>query len=256
MSARVLAIGNQKGGVGKTTTALSLGAALSRLSRRVLVMDLDPHANASIHMAFFPEDLKYTAHDLFNAEKADNELWERIIIREQLSGMDFVPGNIRLSELEVDTKDRPRKGMILKDALESIKDEYDYILLDCPPHVGVLLVNALVACDLLIIPVQTDFLALHGVRLIFDTIKMINRVMPEPVKFKALATMYDRRAGACRRVLNMLRRKFRGKIFSTIINMDTKFREASARGKVIFNVDPNCRGAMEYMLLAKEIMHQ
>ncbi|MFW5487515.1 MAG: ParA family protein [Desulfovibrio sp.] len=256
MSAKILAVGNQKGGVGKTTTALSLGAALTRLSRRVLIMDLDPHANASIHMAFFPEDLKHTAYDLFNAEKGDAELWKRIILREQASGMDFVPGNIRLSELEVDTKDRPRKGMILKDALETVKDDYDFIILDCPPHVGVLLVNALVACDLLIIPVQTDFLALHGVRLIFDTIKMINRVMPEPVKFKALATMYDRRAGACRRVLNMLRRKFRGKIFSTIINMDTKFREASARGKVIYDVDPNCRGAMEYMLLAKEIMNQ
>lgn len=256
MAARVIAIGNQKGGVGKTTTALSLGAALSRLSRRVLIMDLDPHANASIHMAFFPEDLQHTAYDLFNAENADKELWNKILIREHISGVDFVPGNIRLSELEVDTKDRPRKGMILKDALMTVLDEYDFILLDCPPHVGVLLVNALVACDVLIIPVQTDFLALHGVRLIFDTIKMINRVMPEPVKFKALATMYDRRAGACRRVLNMLRRKFKGKIFSTIINMDTKFREASARGKVIFDVDPNCRGAMEYMLLAKEIMHQ
>ncbi|WP_029893330.1 ParA family protein [Desulfohalovibrio reitneri] len=252
--ARVLAIGNQKGGVGKTTTALSLGSALQRLSQRVLIMDLDPHANASIHMAFFPENSRGTAYDLFLEEKHDPGVWDRIIVRHEDTGLDFVPGHIRLSELEVDTRDRPNKGLILKEALKDLDERYDYVLLDCPPHVGVLLVNALVASDLLIIPVQTDFLALHGLRLIFDTIRTINRVMPKGVRFKVLPTMYDRRAGACRRVLNIIRRKLKGHMFNTIINTDTKFREASAKGKVIYDIDPNTRGAVEYSLLAKELM--
>ncbi|EPR37305.1 Cobyrinic acid ac-diamide synthase [Desulfovibrio sp. X2] len=254
MTAKVVAIANQKGGVGKTTTALTLGAALSRLSQRVLIMDMDPHANASIHMAFFPEETPHTLYDLFAEKEHDPAIWERIIVRHPESERDFVTGHIRLSELEVDTKDRPNKGLILREALKDVSGRYDYILLDCPPHVGVLLVNALVACDLLIIPVQTDFLALHGLRLIFDTVRMINRVMPEPVRFKALATMYDRRASACRRVLNLIRKKLQGNMFNTVINTDTKFREASAQGKVIYDIDPQSRGATEYTLLAKEIM--
>lgn len=252
--AKVLAIANQKGGVGKTTTALTLGAALSRLGKRVLIMDLDPHANASIHMAFFPEETAHTLHDLFAEKTHDPAIWDKIVVRHEGSGMDVVPGHIRLSELEVDTRDRPNKGLILKEALKDVDGRYDYVLLDCPPHVGVLLVNALVACDLLIIPVQTDFLALHGLRLIFDTVRTINRVMPEPVRYKALATMFDKRAGACRRVLHLVRGKLKGNMFATVIGVDTKFREASARGKVIFDVDPSARGAIEYTLLAKEIM--
>ncbi len=252
--ARILAIANQKGGVGKTTTALTLGAAFARLGMRVLIMDMDPHANASIHMAYFPEETPYTLYDLFAETQHDPAIWDRIVMRHEETGMELVTGHIRLSELEVDTKDRPNKGLILREALKDVQDRYDFILLDCPPHVGVLLVNALVACDLLIIPVQTDFLALHGLRLIFDTVRMINKVMPRPVNFLALATMYDRRASACRRVLNLVRRKLRGKMFNTIINTDTKFREASAQGKVIFDLDPHSRGAMEYTLLAKEIM--
>jgi len=126
--------------------------------------------------------------------------------------------------------------------------------MDCPPHVGVLLVNALVAADLVIIPIQTDFLALHGLRLLFDTIRTLNRALPGPINFRALPTMFDRRAGACRRVLNLLRKKIGQKMFETVINLDTNFREASARGKVIFEIDPNSRGAVEYSILAKEIV--
>ena len=118
--ATVLAIANQKGGVGKTTTALTLGAALSRLGKRVLIMDLDPHANASIHMAFFPEETAHTLHDLFAEKTHDRAIWKRIVVRHEGSGMDVVPGHIRLSELEVDTRDRPNKGLILKEALKDV----------------------------------------------------------------------------------------------------------------------------------------
>ncbi|CCO24065.1 ParA family protein [Maridesulfovibrio hydrothermalis] len=252
--AKVFAIANQKGGVGKTTTALTLGEALTRLSKRVLVIDLDPHANASVHLSFYPENLTVTAHDLFFEDADFKTVWLKIVQKRETVGFDFVPASIRLSELEVDFKDRKNKGMVLSKALEEMKGHYDYILIDCPPHVGVLLVNAIVASDKVLIPIQTDFLALYGIRLLFDTIKILNKVLPRPVRFMALPTMYDGRAGACRRILNLIRRKLGEKVFSTVIHMDTKFREACASGRIIFDVDPNTRGALEYMQLAREII--
>lgn len=257
MAIQVLAVANQKGGVGKTTTSLSLGAALARLGKKTLVMDLDPHACASIHLAYYPENLDHTILDLFYADKIDAALWDKIIHKsDDPKFFDFAPAHIRLSELEMDLKSRPGRGGILTDALAPLREEYEYIVVDCPPHVGVLLVNALVSADLVIIPIQTDFLALHGLRLIFDTIRTLNRVLPAPVNFRALPTMFDRRASACRRVLNLLRKKLGPKMFETIINLDTNFREASAKGKVIYEIDSNTRGAVEYSLLAKEIANE
>ena len=131
---------------------------------------------------------------------------------------------------------------------------YDHVLLDCPPHTGVVLVNALVASDLLIIPIQTDFLALHGLKLLFGTLGTLERGLKRPVHFRALATMYDRRTSACRRVLAMMQAKLGPRLFETVINMDTKFREASAMGKVLTDLAPNSRGAVEYLDFAKEII--
>lgn len=254
MGAKVLAVANQKGGVGKTTTTLSLAAALSLLGNKVLVIDLDPHASASIHLRFYPEDSGFTVQDLFVEGHEDiAEVWKNVITRKGLDHFDFVPGNIRLSEVEIDLKSRAGRGTILQQSLYHIEPTYDYIVLDCPPNVGILLVNALVAADLVIIPIQTDFLALHGLKLLFDTIKTLNRIFPEPVNYRALATMFDKRAGACRRVLNLLRKKLDDRMFNTVINLDTRFREVSARGKVIFDVYPESRAALEYTGLAKEI---
>ncbi len=253
-AARILAVANQKGGVGKTTTALSLGAALARRGRRVLVMDLDPHNCASAHLGLFPENVTRSVLDLFLAGQVDAAAFGAAVTRSGQAGFDFVPGHSRLSELDVDLRDRPRKGVILKEALASVSDRYDFAILDCPPHMGVLLANAMVASDLLIIPIQTDFLALHGLRLLFDSMRTMNRVLARPLAFMALATMYDRRAGACVRVLNLLRRKLGARVFSTVIGLDTQFREASADGKVIYEVAPDSRGAREYLQLADEIL--
>jgi chromosome partitioning protein len=253
LGARVIAIANQKGGVGKTTTALNLAAALAQLKKRVLVMDLDPHANASVHLSFFPETLEATAYDLFQAETVDEALMQAIVKTGLSGGFDFVPGHIRLSELEVDLKERKNKGLILTDALAGRRERYDYVLLDCPPHVGILLVNAIVASDMVLIPIQTDFLALYGIRLLFDTIRLLNRVLPKSVRYMALPTMYDQRTAACRRILRLMRDKLGDKVCETVIHFDTKFRESSAGGKVIFEVDAKARGAVEYLQLAKEI---
>jgi chromosome partitioning protein len=251
----VLAIANQKGGVGKTTTALSLAACLAEIGRRVLVMDLDPHACASIHLAFYPEEQRTTVYELFLEEHAParRALLEKCLHKAGSAGFDFAPGHIRLSELEMDLRDKPGKGTILKQCLADLHDRYDVIVLDCPPHVGILLVNALVASRMVIIPMQTDFLALHGVRLIFGTMKTLNKALPRPLDYRILATMFDRRAGACRRVLNLLRKKAGNRVLETVIPMDTKFREASALGKIILEVAPSSRGAMAYKQLAREL---
>jgi chromosome partitioning protein len=250
----VVAIANQKGGVGKTTTALSLGAAMVRLNKRVLLMDLDPHGCASVHLGLFPENVTFSVHDLLLADGFDPELWRTAVFPAGKSGMDVVASSVRLTELDIDFKGRENKGLVLKNLLAVAAREYDFVVLDCPPGMGVLLVNAIVASDLLIIPIQTDFLALHGLRLIFDSIRLLNKVLPRPVAWKALATMYDCRAGACRRVLELVRGKLGPKLFKTVIDMDTQFREASAQGTVIFEVAPDSRGAKEYMALAKEIL--
>lgn len=254
MSVRVVAIANQKGGVGKTTTALSLGAALARLGKSVLLIDLDPHGCASVHLGLFPENVEISAYDLLLAETYDASLWQKAVVPAREGKMDVVASNVRLTELDIDLKTRENKGVLLKNLLTQAAGDYDFVILDCPPNMGVLLVNAMVASDLLIIPIQTDFLALHGLRLIFDSIRLLNKVLAKPVAWKALATMFDRRAGACRRVLELLRNKLGGKMFETIVGMDTQFREASARGLVIYDVAPESRGAKEYMALAKEIL--
>lgn len=251
---KIIAVANQKGGVGKTTTTLSLGAALGILGKRCLVMDLDPHASGTIHLKFYPERLDVTAYDLFLQVRENWEpVWRRIRYQAPGGHFDFVPSSVRLSELEMDLRDRPHKGGILKRALQYVAPEYDYILLDCPPHVGIILVNALVAADLCVVPIQTDFLALHGLKLLFDTMRTLNRVLPSFLEYRVLATMYDQRAGACRRVMELLRQKMAERMFKTVIHMDTKFREACAHGKVIYDIAPSTRGSKEYLQLAKEV---
>ncbi len=254
MPGYVISVANQKGGVGKTTTALSLGASLALMGKRTLVMDLDPHACATIHLSFFPDKLKYTALDIFKSYPDFPLASSNYICRVSSDpAFDFVPSSIYLSDLEAELRDVPGKGLILKKWLRTIKDNYDFIIIDCPPQMGFILVNALIAADMVIIPTQTDFLALHGFKLIFDTIRLLNKALKKPIKYRILATMYDRRAKACRKILNVLRKKMDSRLFETVINTDTKFRESSAKGMVIHAYAPKSRGALEYLLLAKEI---
>ncbi len=239
--------------MGKTTTALSLAGALAGMGRRVLVMDLDPHGCASAHVGIFPEAVAASSAEVFRAASPGLVPWERVVMRPDRAGFDLAASDARLTDMEWELGNRKGKGVLLKEALAS-GPAYDHVILDCPPHTGLVLVNALVAADLCLIPIQTDFLALHGVRNLFDTMRALNGVLPRPIPYRALATMFDRRARACLRVLGLLREKFAGRMFATVIGLDTKFREASATGQVIQDTAPHSRGAREYGELAREVL--
>lgn len=253
--ARVLAVANQKGGVGKTTTALTLGAALARMNQKVLVLDLDPHVCASVHMGLFPEKQIVTLYHLLQALPEHQEgLFAKLEQCPRGQNWYMIAGDTRLAEVESDWRDRRGKGFVLKSLLENPASRYDFIILDCPPQMGVLLANALVAADLVIIPVQTEFLGLHGMKLLFDTMRLLNPALPAPVAYRALATMYDKRANACTRVLELLRRKLANALLETVIPVDTRVREAGALGQVVFDSAPTCRAAKAYEQLAREVM--
>ncbi len=253
--AKILAIANQKGGVGKTTTTLTLGTALAKQGKNVLILDLDPHACASLHMKLYPEEQDVTLHDLLLADASHwAKIWQKLAQNVGEHNIHFAAGSIRLSELELDLQERKGKGMVLSKALVPVLNSYDFVLLDCPPHVGILLVNALVASDLLIIPIQTDFLALHGLKLLFDTLRTLNKILPIPIRYKALPTMYDKRARACTKVLELMRNKMGEAMFETVIGVDTRFREASALGTTIYQIAPDSRGAIEYNALSEEVL--
>ncbi len=253
--AKILGIANQKGGVGKTTTALTLAAALAARGKKVLVLDLDPHCCASVHLRYYPDSSKPSVYDLFTTDPDTwADVWKKIIHRPESVDFDIVPASIHLSDLETELKNRRGKGNILAHALKLQVENYDYILMDCPPHLGILLVNALIASNLVVVPIQTDFLAVHGLKLLVDTIKMLNKALPEPLDYRALPTMYDKRTRACAKVLELLHNKMSGRVFQSVIGMDTKFREASAQGTVIQAIDKNSRGAQAYDSLAEEIL--
>lgn len=252
---KTLAVANQKGGVGKTTTAISLAASFQHLGHRVLLIDLDPHACASIHLAHYPGTSTGSALHLFGPHD-DATAWAMAISQQKNTPFALVPAVTQLADLEQRLRDAPNKGTILARRIPAVAARFDLAILDCPPHLGIVLVNALAAADLVIVPVQTDFLALHGLSLLLRTAHTLRRGLGRSIPVRVLATMYDRRANACRRVLELLQKKLGPRLCSTVISTDTKFREASAQGLPILQAAPSSRGAHEYLALAQELLSQ
>ncbi|MFA1542965.1 ParA family protein [Actinomadura monticuli] len=251
--ARIVAVCNQKGGVGKTTTTINLGAALAEYGRRILLVDFDPQGALSVGLGKGdPRQLDVTIHNLLL--ERDTE-WEDVVIETGVDGMDLLPSNIDLSGAEVQLVHEVGREYILQGALKSAVDHYDYILIDCQPSLGLLTVNALAASQGVLIPLECEYFAMRGVALLMETIdKVQGRINPDLVIDGVLGTMYDSRTLHTREVLGRIVEAFGDTVFHTVINRTVRFPDATVAGEPITFFDPSSMGANAYRSLAREVL--
>jgi chromosome partitioning protein len=248
---KVLAIINQKGGVGKSTTAINLSAALGEKNKQVLLIDLDPQGNSSSGLGIEKSQVEHCIYDtLLNGVPL-----EEVIIPDVTEGLDLIPATINLAGAEVELVSEMARENRLKDAVGSLRGKYDYIFIDCPPSLGLLTVNALVAADKLLIPIQCEFYALEGVTKLLDSMKRVKNILnPRLEIFGVLLTMYDGRTTLSRQVADEVKGYFGKEVFKTMIPRSVKISEAPSFGQPITEYDPAGKGAESYVNLAKEVM--
>jgi chromosome partitioning protein len=248
---RVIAIANQKGGVGKTTTAINLGAALARQEMWTLIIDCDPQANTTGGLGLARDPARKT---LYHALMLDLPLKE-LVLNTPIEGLHLIPSNKNLVGATLELADRPDREKTLRKKMENFRNEFNYILLDCPPALDLLTLNALVAADSVIVPVQCEYFALEGVSELIDTLIRIRRSHNRSLAVEGiLLTMFDERTNLAHQVRDDLRDFFGDQVFSTVIPRNVRLAEAPSFGQPIFLYDPDCKGATSYLELAKEVM--
>ncbi len=243
---KIWAVANQKGGVGKTTTAITLAGLLSSRGYNTLMVDMDPHGSLTSYSGFDPDTVDDGVYTLF---RGTNIMLASIIKRTRFDKLYIMPASTVLATLDRQLGAQDGKGLVLSQTLQRISMRFDYVLIDCPPMLGVLMVNALAACDHLIIPVQTDFLALKGLERMMYTLNMIMRSRKIPVPYTVLPTMYDKRTRASQQGLQYLQERHAENLSSTLIPVDTQFREASRVGMPLSMMDRYSRGVVAYTAL-------
>ncbi len=250
---KIIAIANQKGGVGKTTTTVNLAASLGVLEKKVLLIDSDPQANASSSLGIDVENVKGgTYHLLEHAISAKDS-----IVESNSPNVWIIPAHIDLVAIEIELVDKHNREYMLKQAINEIKDEYDYILIDCAPSLGLLTLNALVAADSVIIPIQCEYFALEGLGKLLNTIKSIQKIHNPELDIEGLLlTMYDSRLRLSNQVVEEVRKHFQNMVFKTIIQRNVRLSEAPSYGESIIAYDATSRGAENYITLANEILKQ
>jgi len=256
----IVAIANQKGGVGKTTTAINLAVYLGKLGKRILLVDLDPQSNLTSGIGFVSnedsinpiyEGLSKSIYDVLDGKANVKE----VFVVTKYENVHLIPASIDLAGAEIELVNTMSRETILKNALEEVKPEYDYIFIDCPPSLGLLTVNALVASSQVFIPVQCEYFALEGLGQLINTIKLIKKRLNSTLEIGGvIMTMYDIRTNLSKQVANELTKFFGDKVFKTIVPRNVRLSEAPSHGKAIIEYDPRSQGALAYESLAREII--
>ena len=243
---KIWAVANQKGGVGKTTTAVSLAGHLVSQGSRVLLVDMDPQGSMTSYFGFDPDDMPKSIYTLFQLDQFVAQDIAPVLTKTKVEGLTLLPATTALATLDRQLGTKEGKGLVLKKSLAAIEPHFDYVLIDCLPMLGILMVNALAACDSLLLPVQTEFLALKGLDRMMNTLSMITRSRKEPLRSVIVPTMFDRRTRASTDSLSALREKYDEKVWDSVIPVDTQFREASRQGLPISMMNKSTRGSKAY----------
>ncbi|NLJ34324.1 MAG: ParA family protein [Firmicutes bacterium] len=248
---KVMAVVNQKGGVGKTTTTVNLGACLALLGQRVLIIDIDPQGNATSGLGVDKESLEQCIYDVLIE---DLEL-EKTILPTEIEDLFIVPSAIRLAGAEIELVPAISREMKLKRALAGVRDKYDFVLIDSPPSLGLLTINALTAADSVLVPIQCEYYALEGLSQLMNSIRLVQKHLNPDLKLEGvLLTMFDARTNLAIQVVEEVKGFFRDKVYCTIIPRNVRLSEAPSHGKPVILYDPKCRGAEVYQDLAEEVM--
>ena len=248
---RVISLANQKGGVGKTTTTINLGACLAELGQRVLVIDIDPQGNTTSGLGIKKVDVAQDIYDVIINEMPLPDA----ILHTKRPRLDIVPATIQLAGAEIELTSMMARETRLKEAIQTVTDSYDYILVDCPPSLGQLSINAFTASNSIIIPVQSEYYALEGLSQLLNTIRLVQKHFNPDLKIEGvLLTMYDARTNLGNQVVNEVRNYFGDHVYHTIIPRNTRLAEAPSYGLTIIDFDRKSRGATVYLQLAKEVM--
>ena len=248
---KIIAIANQKGGVGKTTTTVNLAAALGVLEKKILLIDADPQANASSGLGIDVEGVELGTYRVLEHSINIKETIEKT----NSPNVDIVPAHIDLVAIEIELVDRDDREYMLKQAVQEVKDDYDYILIDCAPSLGLITLNALTAADSVIIPIQCEYYALEGLGKLLNTIKSIQKVHNPDLEIEGmLLTMYDSRLRLSNQVVSEVKKHFQNMVFKTIIQRNIRLGEAPSHGESIIAYDATSKGAVNYLNLAHEII--
>ena len=248
---KIIAVVNQKGGVGKTTTTVNLISSLGEKKKKTLLVDIDPQANATSGLGVDKRAIEKTTYDvLIGSAKPED-----ILLHTEFKGVDLMPSGIALAGAEVEMVELPRREGRLKAALATLRDAYDYILIDCPPSLGLLTLNALCAADTLLVPIQCEYYALEGLSQLMTTVRQVKRLYNEPLELEGVVmTMYDKRLNLTRQVAEEVEKYYPRKVFSTVIPRTVRLSEAPSYGKPINYYDHGSKGSRAYRKLAEEII--